>query len=527
MTITVKDIESINDVIQQSKPTLSHNNKLLNIWEGDLLSFIEDYFKRELSPESYKSLEPRIAPINILKKIIDKLSGIYPPRRTVINGTTQDEDLLAWYEEEAQANQKWGVANEYFNMFKNTAMQPHVVNMKPKFRAIASDRFIPYSNSKIDPLTPTHIAVPIGTKEVSTGRGSSTEEVKIFVIYSDQNILIVDEKNRIHKDEMIAREIDGTNPFGVLPITYLNRSENFLIPKPDSDTLRMTLLIPVLLSDLNYAVKFQAFSVIVGIDLDEEQLTWSPSSFIRAKSDSGSEKQGSINVVKPEVDIDQVVGLVAAELGMWLQSRSIRPGSVGDISAESFASGISKIVDESDTSDERTKQVGYFRNGEERFWNNLLHHMHPVWVDQQKIDNITRFSANAKVVVDFPEQLPLVKRSDIVASVIQEMNSGMMSKRTAMEKANPDWDEKRIDEELERMEEETTVIVPEDENPEDKDNEDVGSHTHKTASGQTTPAPRKSGDGHDHGPGFSVESGGPGHTHLEIETGERTSPSEE
>jgi len=138
---------------------------------------------------------------------------------------------------------------------------------------------------------------------------------------------------------------------------YVNRSPNFLLPPEDTDTMRMTVLLPVLLSDLNYAVKYQAFSILYGINVDDQNLAKSPEAFWMFKTDPGDDNKPEVGQIKPQVDITEVIQLIVTELSMWLNSRNIRPGSVSNVSAENMVSGISKLVDEMDTSDDRQKQA--------------------------------------------------------------------------------------------------------------------------------------------------------------------------
>jgi len=65
---------------------LRHNRELLEIHEGNLLKYVDIDLKAQLTPMAYESARHRIAPINILKKIIEKLSSVYdtPPVRKAI-----------------------------------------------------------------------------------------------------------------------------------------------------------------------------------------------------------------------------------------------------------------------------------------------------------------------------------------------------------------------------------------------------------------------------------------------------------
>jgi len=329
------------------KPLLNHNARLFNIYEGELKPEVIAVFKQTLALQSFTAMRDRVAPINILIKIIDKLSRIYPPWRTIsVDGEKNDSDtdLLEWYEENMRVNQKMNITNEFFNLFKNTLTQVFISKGKPRLRPIPSHQFFVWSNDQVEPTEPTHIVTIFDDMDPNT-----MQPIKVFHVYTDEEVAIFDEKKRI-------RSI-VPNPFGIIPFVYTNRSQNLLIPKPDTDTLTMSILIPVLLSDLNYAVKFQTFSIIAGTNISDANLKMAPNAIWLIKQDPDTEGEPKLQVIKPEVNITEVLGLIQGELAFWLNSRGIKPGAIGKIGQDNFASGISKMIDEIDTSDERNKQV--------------------------------------------------------------------------------------------------------------------------------------------------------------------------
>jgi len=90
------EIDAILKHIQFNEPIIDHNKDLFRIYEGDLKSFIEAELQRQLSDKSFNLAKFRIAPINVLIQIVDKLSKIYakPPTRTVEDGTSNES--MTW-----------------------------------------------------------------------------------------------------------------------------------------------------------------------------------------------------------------------------------------------------------------------------------------------------------------------------------------------------------------------------------------------------------------------------------------------
>ena len=459
--------ELLLSYIKRQEPVLQHNKDILCILEGDLLSFIEEHLRKEFSEESFKAIQPRISPINYLTRIIDKLSKIYggSVNRTVYNDfgeSEQDQRLLDMYVDSFKMNSVLNTGNEFFNAFKTNLNQPFIdVDGTPRLRAIPNDRFLVYSNNKIDQTIPTHVILPFGQNVVKGKQGTygpyrNDRLVDVFKVFTDDEIYMLD-ADGVRTYETINP--NGENPYGVLPFMYANRSNSFLMPPVDTDTKRMTILLPVLMSDLNYAVKYQTFSLIYAINADSENLKLNPNMIWMLKSDVGSDQKPEIGQIKPEVDISSVIELITTQLSMWLNSRNIRPGSISDMNASDPVSGISKLVDEMDTSDERKRQVTIYKSVEQEFWFNVMHKLHPVWVKQGIIKPEFRFlfSPSAKVDVNFPEQLPMIRRGQLVKDLIEEVNGGLLSRETALRKANPEWSTNQLEQEMEKIAAQSTI----------------------------------------------------------------------
>lgn len=437
MSLT-QDMQLIKDTYVADRERLDFNCEALDIYEGNLLKHLLEALQKQLSPQSYEACAQRVAPINVMNKILEKMSRIYQPAPArQIQGTPADEELFAWYLQRIDINRVMFYAAKILNMTKSVTLQPFAHKGKPQIRIVAADHTFPLSTDTVDPLAPTHIVTfennPDGTVE--------------YTAYTDQEFLIFDDKMDIDRAAMDAVENpDGVNPYGVLPFVYRSLSESLLRPKPDTDLLRMTKLVPLLFSDLNYAVMFQAFSIMYGINVDDENLKMAPNAFWRFKTDDSKEGKPEIGVIKPTVDIIAVMELVQTELALWMNTRGIRPGSVGNVAKDKFASGISKMIDEMDTVELRQAMVDVMLPLETELWDLIMHKLHPVWVEQGLIDTPALFSPDAKVELVFNLQMPTVSRGQVVADLAAERAEGFTSQRRALKALNPLMSDKEIDE---------------------------------------------------------------------------------
>jgi hypothetical protein len=404
-----------------------------------------------MSPQSFEQQMHRLCPINILPKIVDKLTNIYQTAvtREVVNGSETDAALLGWYANSFAVNRRMNTANEFYNLTKASLVFPYVSNGAPRLRVIKNDRFAVISTDPIEPNKPTHVVV----------FGDKVDGKDIYWTWSATEFLISDESGETRQDLMIKYDNPlGVNPVGRLPFVYINASSE-LYPPQDTDTLTMVKLLPIMCSDLNLAAMFQCFSILYGIDISDTNLKFAPNAFWSLKSDPTSDKKPEIGSIKPQVDYDQVLNLIQSQLTMWLSSKGIRAGSIGTLTAENAASGISKMIDEMDTFDARQKQVSIFEDAERELWDLTLNHMHPYWVASGMIDNPAIFTPTAAVVTKFAIQLPQQTRGQVVRDIKEEFAAGFISRRRALVKLNPEMTDAEIDELQAEIIEERTVEV--------------------------------------------------------------------
>lgn len=444
------DIDTLMKVYEEIGPILNHNEQLFNIYEGNLLPYLLEDLKRQLGEQTYAASKHRVPPINVLIRLIDKLSKIYleQPDRQIIEGAEEDQQSFQDLLELIDINVSMSHANEFFNLFKNTFVEPYLCDGVPSIRALPSDRFFVYSNDPIEPMEPTHFVKIMGDYII----GPMKEKRTVFFAYTDDEFLIFDSKKEIRQELMDQyNNPSGINFYGTIPGVYINRSLYNLIPPPDTDTLSMTKLIPILLSDANFASMYQSFSIIYGIDVDDENLSMSPNAFWRFKSDPNRETKPQIGVIKPDADTDKILTLVQAQMSLWLETRNIKPGTIGSANAKNVSSGIAKLIDESDTSEDRQRQIPYFIKAEKELYDLIINNMHPVWSQDPEYVFKDKFNQGLEFEITFPKQTPLVNPSTIVDDEVKKLTAGISSKKLSISKIEPDMSEQQIDELLKEI----------------------------------------------------------------------------
>lgn len=470
--MSLKDeLKLVSDQFHHLKSTLDLNHDLLEIHEGALLKFVERELEKELSARAFTDAKPRIPPINLERRVVDKLSTLYakPPQRSLGDKSTDsDKKMWEWYAGQMSIDVSGQNLNEYFNLHKGSAWEPYLDNrFNPRLREIPKDRFFVMGLDPTNRLRVTHFVKVMGYSTL-TKDGKDCQKCILYV-YTDNEFTIIDEDGDKVADlisKLSGAAAEGKNEFGVIPFVYVNRSKTNINPSPDDDMYRMATLIPILLSDLNYAVKYQCFSMLWGVDVDLANLKFSPNAFINLKTDPNNpDLKPQLNLLKPEVDIAQVMSLVMDELALWLQSKNIRPGSVGSANKDSFQNGISKMIDEMDTTSDRKKQIPIFKDAEEELFYLVAYKLHPVWSRQPSFLEKVQFSAGISYSVKFAEQISWQTRLETVQECKEEIDIGILSRETAMKRVNPDMTEEQIQEEMDRIKGEQDIFAPKDTQP--------------------------------------------------------------
>lgn len=448
-----KLITIINDYIQEHKKNLEHNETIFEILEGDLATHLRKKLNEQLSGDSSSYAMMRSAPINVLKKIIDKLSSLYtlPPVRTTEN--EQDQELIDWYTHELNINTYWNDANESFNAYKNFALDLFVDEGYLKTRSLRAGRYLAMSLDPVNPMRVTHFI-----KIMESVEG----DVK-FWVYSKDEFLAYDQSGDVVISDL-PFDYNGKpqteNPFGVIPQIYQTRSRYLLVPKPDTDTIQMSLLIPVLMTDLNFASMFLSNPIVWTSNAKIENMKLSPNMYWDLKGEIEGEKP-QIGVIKPEPNIQAQLDLVKDQLGMWLQTRNIKAGAIGKLTAENAASGISLMIQEMDTTEDRLNQIPYFKQAEQEYWYKLAT-IHNQLVNTKDFVMNKKFSdpEKLKVNITYSEQKPIKPRLELLAEIEKELAMKTMSNRKAIKKLNPDISDAEIDSLLKEIKEEESIKIP-------------------------------------------------------------------
>jgi hypothetical protein len=454
------------------KPNLEFNFRLYKLLEGQIREEIEKSLSKELiSRAAYNRAIQRIPSLNILKRTTDKLSKVYveAPRRKAEN--TTDTELINVITKESKLNVVMDTANKLYNAMFSFALEPYIEDGSHKVRVLSPHQFLVFSDSKSDRTKPTVFIKLLGTRlEMTTtsavdkptkdGRRQDTtrrpELVDIMALYSDTEFMIIDSTGAVRYDIMAEMDITSTvNPFGRIPFTYGKKSLMELIPYPNQPGFDFSILIPKLLTDLNYAAQFCSHSITwtKNVKLNNQELN--PDAIVDlGDSDSdGSEPQ--IGTISPTVDVQNQLSLIEFQFTAHLDSLGIKANASGSLSNGRDASGIAKAIDEGDVSAEKKIQMEFFQAIEQDLWS-LLADMQNVWTSRKDVVEKRVFSATFKdtFMVEFSEVKPMKSFKQKVEEVKDLRDLKLISREQAIKMLHPDWSDTEIEAWIEELDDE-------------------------------------------------------------------------
>jgi len=441
--MTTINVSELVEQIKQNEESTTVNKNIFDILEGQLYNKVDVALRDSyVSDRAYKIARKQIAPINVISQMVSKLSKIYstPVVRTTDNST--DQELMDYYITEMGFDSAMSDANKFYNAMKSTAIEPYLDDSKPRLRVIPPHQFIPYSTDIVNPTKMDIFVKLMGRKN----------DVNIYFVYTATEFVAMDGNGNILSEYM--QENEGENPYGILPQTYVNKSRHLLTPYPDKDLLQFGIIINVKLANLMYAIQFQTNSIIYGIDLDVVNLELNPDTFWDLHtSDDG--KKPEIGMIKPEVDIEQVLGLIDQTTEKFLNSRNLKGNSA---SAEASASGVALQIKNIDTTDDRKEQIVYFTSVEKDLWDRIKV-LHNYWADAGLVEDRRRFTDTFEPSITFASPKPIESQMDIVNRNKELLAIGLITKELAMREIYPNKSQEEIEKLLEEINEEETIKV--------------------------------------------------------------------
>jgi hypothetical protein len=174
----------------------------------------------------------------------------------------------------------------------------------------------------------------------------------------------------------------------------------------------------------------------------------SPNVIWSLKSDRESDKTPQVGTIKPEADTQKVIDFVMTIFTLWLETKGIRVGSMGQVSGTSSASGIAKVIDEMDVYEIIKKNQEWFEKDEEELWNLKLPKIHNYWiksgmVNPSKVPGLMP-EEELDIKVEFEDPSPMKTRMEEIIEIKAEIELGTMTLDQAVRKLHPEYEDEKV-----------------------------------------------------------------------------------
>jgi hypothetical protein len=398
------DIQTLIEYFKSKADYLKSANDLYNIFNGNITPYIEERITKDFkSISSQEEAKSRMSTINILPKLVNKLSKVMAFGDFAYLSPNQDqfEEIL----ETLDLKNTLVLANKMLNLFGCVAIEPVFNETESFLRVLPANTFLVYSENEYNSNKVTHF-------------------IKILVQDSKRTILGV-----TSAEEYVEFDLDGKiydsmpNKYKTIPYAYVKRDTTNLMPSPKQDDLNMITLLPLLLTDGNFALKFQAFSIIYTINAEfDSKVTYSPNGLWNLKS-SEDGTTPSIGNISPSLNIEDLHKSIYMQYSLWLDTKNVKSSTLKSSTQQDNLSGIAKLIDDADVYDDVLDQVEIFKKLQQQIF--------------KAIDLLSNSTNFGQTFISYEEtsripELPLEK----INRIILKRDSGLISKIDAIREAN-------------------------------------------------------------------------------------------
>lgn len=446
-------IPHILSKIQDYDDFYCHNEEILDIYEGNLLPYVEKLMCETLDSKYYQHIKHRILPINFIQKITDKLAKSYAesPIRMA-----EDQEFVDKMNEMLDVDEAMMLAEEYSYLNRGYALKPKLTNSgKAKLEVIPYDKFLVLAEDDSDRLEPTIFVEFMGETErqlieeqdkYTKKSEPVTADINWYIAYTDTEILAFDEQGTLMPE--ITEQIADKNPIGQIPFVYGNRSVSNIVPKQDTDFLKLAKILPLMLSDINGALMFQCFTLIYGIDVDFKDAKMNPNAIWELESKKGGDRTGSVGTLQPTVDSTKALEWFKNILAMWLDSKGIDAGSITKLDSSNIASGLSKAMDELDTTEARKKSIKKLQKEEKQLFK-LLAKMNNYWVKlplarDLKLTTVDEKKIDGSITIEFKEPMVKLDYTTEINNSVSMLQNGLSYREKEIKRLHPYASEEEI-----------------------------------------------------------------------------------
>ncbi len=425
--------------------------------------------------------EMRITPINLLKKIVDKRAGVYrkAPVRKAEN--PQDQALVDYYAKTLSFNELMQKANRYLALASNTVVyfRPHNGTIKAcvvpayQYSIIANpidqtvvDAYIFSSFVQEGRVAPDSAALPAtGVQSYNQQRGfaqqgdlvasnekSSDFTAQKYMFWTDQEQFTTDKSGNRYA-EPGQDDSQFQNPIGIAPVVNVARDRDNIPWAPQGeDMVDLTIALQMGWTDVMTIAKHQGFSILT-ITSEEEpkKLTIGVNRAVWLKTNPQG-PQPSIGYVQGNSPLAQYKELLTELLGLLLTTNNMDPNAIGGKAAsKNFTSGFHALIAMADSLEAIEADKPIMLSTEMQSWEIIAkwhNWMFDAGILNEEARAMGKFTEDFTVSVMFGDVTPIESEDERIARVEKLMSMGLITKKDAIRKLQPELSEDQVEAKL-------------------------------------------------------------------------------
>ena len=350
--LNAKKIEEIQKFIQTKSDYLFYAYRMYDIYNKNITPYLHERIKQNFRTETSASeAVSRLSTVNLLPKIVNKLSKAYSD--VSIKNVSSNQKELDFLLENIDLKEKRTFINKMLNLHNCVSLKPFFKENFFFFRVLPAHTFLVYSDDELAPETPTHFIKIINANYKNKA-----------LMFKDSVIHIYDSDSyAIIKNNVV--ELIDEHPYKTLPFTYITKEFSELLPSSGQDDYEMVTLLPLLLTDNNFALKYKAFSIYYTLNCESGDMELAPNSIWNFKSSGYENDKPEIGVLTPTLNSEESIKNINNQYSLWLETKNLKSPVFSTSNSQSQElSGIAKIIDEADVASDVQAQRKILSSGE-------------------------------------------------------------------------------------------------------------------------------------------------------------------
>lgn len=453
---------------------------------------------KEFAPETVMLMQNRASNISICRKAVNKLAQAYQAGVIREMPTPEQTQVLHQYVELLNANQNLKKIDRYERLHKNTTLG--IIPIKDTYESelTGSDKFRlvmrPLSPFAYDVVPDPHdetkakcviltdfiernapLANPraenpgIRSSILSPGfsRGDTMEQSiadepddrgkqkRTFIFWSNKYHFTTDQNGYYIED--LSPE-DKINPIQILPwINFAKDQDTHFWAEGGDDLIDGSVLINVLLTDLFTIANNQGWGQLVATGKNlPDRFKLGPQRAVILEYDTG-DPTPTLDYVNASPDLQGLMNMIEMYTALLLSTNNLSPRNIsGKLDVSNVASGIAKLVDESESTEDITEAQQEFKDKEPviweifKRWRDLYGDRNLLTSDFANIDPLL----TTDIKITFLDPKPVVAEEQKLANLKVRKELGINTMLDLVKLDNPQLTQEEAEEKLKQILEE-------------------------------------------------------------------------